>query len=109
MSRNLPGLSQLQFLALGALIAGERPGRELREEVRRFGVRRTRAAFYQFMARLERDGLVEGWYAPVRAGEVTVTERHYRITAAGQRAWKETRAFHAAVERLATGSPESHA
>ena len=109
MARQVPDLSQLQFLALGLLMGGERAGREVREEARRFGVRRTRAAFYQFMARLERDGLVEGWYEPVRAGDQTVTERRYRLTPSGRRAWSEARAFHAAVDRLATGSPASNA
>lgn len=109
MAKHVPDLSQMQYLALGLLVGGERAGREVREEARRFGVRRSRAAFYQFMARLERDGLVEGWYEPVRAGDQTVTERRYRVTAAGRRAWSHAREFHAAVDRLATGSPASNA
>jgi DNA-binding MarR family transcriptional regulator len=109
MAKRVPDISQLQFLALGALLAGERPGRELREVAGEFGVRGTRAAFYQLMARLERAGLVEGWYAPVRVDEQTVTERHYRVTASGRRAWSEARAFHAAVERLSAGSRPSNA
>jgi DNA-binding PadR family transcriptional regulator len=109
MKPNMPDLSPLQYLVLGLLLGEQRPGRELRSEAETFGVRRTRAAFYQLMARLERDGLVEGWYESVRAGDQNVTERHYRITAAGQRAWKAARGFHAAVDRLALGTEESHA
>lgn len=105
----IPDVSHLQYLALGVLLGGERAGRDVREEVRRFGVRRTRAAFYQFMARLERDGLIEGWYDQVRVGDQMVTERRYRITAAGKRTWKETRAFHEAVERISSKPRSSNA
>ena len=97
MAAKIPGITHLQFLALGELQAGERAGRDLRAAVARFGVRRTSAAFYQFMARLERDGLVEGWYEQIPVGDQLVTERRYRSTAAGVKAWKETRAFYQAV------------
>jgi DNA-binding PadR family transcriptional regulator len=95
-----PELSNLQYLALGVLRSSEMPGREIRDAVRRFGVRRTRAAFYQFMARLERDGLVEGWYEQIQVGDQMVTERRYRITAGGRKAWAATHAFYEAVDRL---------
>lgn len=93
----LPTVSHLQYLALGLLRQGDRPGREIRDEAGRFGVRRSAAAFYQMMARLERDHFVEGWYEQIRVGDQAVTERRYRITAAGTRAWEQTRAFHEAV------------
>ena len=99
-----PELSNLQYLALGVLRSSEMPGREIRDAVRRFGVRRTRAAFYQFMARLERDGLVEGWYEQIQVGDQMVTERRYRITAGGRKAWAATHSFYEAVDRLS--SPE---
>jgi DNA-binding PadR family transcriptional regulator len=99
---NIPELSSLQYLALGVLRSGELPGREIRDAVRTFGVRRTRAAFYQFMARLERDGLVEGWYDQVQVGDQMVTERRYRITAEGRKEWAATHAFHEAVARLSS-------
>ncbi len=94
----VPAISHLQFLALGLLLGGEQAGRSIRAEAARFGVRRTGAAFYQFMARLERDGLAEGWYEQITVGGQLVTERRYRITAAGIRTWKQTRAFYEAVE-----------
>ena len=56
----MPDLTHLQFLVLGVLHAGEQPGRAVREALAEYGVRRTAAAFYQLMARLERDGLVDG-------------------------------------------------
>lgn len=105
----VPELSHLQYLALGVLSGGEQAGRELRDAVRAFGVRRTRAAFYQFMARLERDGYVAGWYDQVQVGDQRVTERRYRITAAGRKAWAATHAFYAAVDRLAGGEEPTNA
>ncbi len=103
MPPTLPPLSHLQFLALGVILSREQPGRVIREAVREFGFRRTGAAFYQLMARLERDGFVEGWYDQATVGGQTVTERRYRITGAGSRAWKETRAFYEKVSLAASG------
>lgn len=99
--RALPPVSHLQALALGVLLSSDQPGRVMREELERYGARRTAAAFYQMMARLERDGLVEGWYEPVQVGDQSVTERWYRITAAGKRAWHHTRAFYDRVAEAA--------
>ena len=108
-SRQLPPLSHLQFLALGVLLSGEEPGRVIRDVVADFGVGRTGAAFYQLMARLERDGLVDGWYEPVVVGDQTVRERRYRITAAGNRAWRQTRAFYETVTAAAAQGRLSNA
>ena len=91
MPRELPPLSHLQFLALGVILSSDEPGRVIRDVVADYGVRRTGAAFYQLMARLERDGLTEGWYEPVIVGDQAVRERRYRITGAGSRAWRQTR------------------
>jgi DNA-binding PadR family transcriptional regulator len=100
-SRQLPPLSHLQFLTLGVILSAEEPGRVIREVVADYGVQRTGAAFYQLMARLERDGLVEGWYEPVIVGDQAVRERRYRITAAGTRAWRQTRVFYESVAAAA--------
>ena len=99
--RQLPALSHLQFLALGVILSAEEPGRVIRDVVAEYGVRRTGAAFYQLMARLERDGLIEGWYEPIVVGDQSVRERRYRITAAGSRAWRQTRAFYETVAAAA--------
>jgi DNA-binding PadR family transcriptional regulator len=87
---------------MGVLLMEEQPGRVIRDAVAEFGARRTVAAFYQLMSRLERDGLVEGWYEQVRVHDQAVTERRYRITARGSKAWSQTRAFYEAVA-LAAG------
>ncbi|MDF2771463.1 MAG: hypothetical protein K0S86_957 [Geminicoccaceae bacterium] len=101
--RQLPPLSHLQFLALGVLLTGDEPGRVIRDVVGAYGVQRTGAAFYQLMARLERDGLVEGWYEPIVVGDQAVRERRYRLTPTGARAWRQTRSFY---ETVATAAAE---
>ena len=95
--QRLPDLTHLQFLVLGVLHAGEQPGRVVRDAMKAHGVRRTAAAFYQMMARLERDRLVEGYYGQVVVGDQAVTERRYRITPAGAKAWSETRGFYESI------------
>jgi DNA-binding PadR family transcriptional regulator len=90
----LPPLTSLQFLILGTLLESDRPGRVIRDRLAAFGVRRTPAAFYQLMARLERAGLTTGWYERVVVGDQAVTERRYRLTDAGGRLWRETRDFY---------------
>ena len=108
MDRRLPSISHLQFLTLDILLRGEQPGRAIREEVGRFGVRQSLAAFYQLMARLDRDGLVEGWYQQVTIAGQAVTERRYRLTATGRAAWLETRAFYTEAPLTGTeGEPAS--
>ena len=93
----IPNLTHLQFLVLGVLHGGEQPGRIIRDALAEYGVRRTTAAFYQLMARLERDGLVDGYYGSVAIKDQNVTERRYRITASGSRLWAETRTFYESV------------
>ena len=95
--RELPGLTHLQFLVLGVLLSGQQSGRAIRESIARYGIRRSAPAFYQMMARLERDGMVEGWYGQVKVGDQSVTERRYRATAAGSRMWERAYAFYEGV------------
>ena len=97
----LPSLTHLQFLVLGVLRAEEQSGRAIRQVLAAYGVKRSGPAFYQLMARLERDGLIEGWYEAVVVGDQAVRERRYRITAAGTRAWRQTRAFYETVAAAA--------
>ena len=96
-AKHVPDLTHLQFLVLGVLHSGERPGRLVREALTEYGVRRTGAAFYQLMGRLERDGLVDGYYESIVVGDQSVTERRYRITPAGAAKWTDTRRFYASV------------
>jgi DNA-binding PadR family transcriptional regulator len=98
----LPALTHLQFLVLGVLRSEPQSGRTLRKALASFGVRRTGPAFYQLMARMEKDRLVDGWYEQITAGDQAVTERHYRITPDGARRWNDARAFYEHVARAAT-------
>src|SRR4029434_6699513 len=101
MPRELPPLSHLQFLALGVILSSDEPGRVIRDVVADYGVRRTGAAVYQPIARLERDGLTGEWSRPVIGADQTARERRYRITAAGSRAWRQTRSFYETVAATA--------
>jgi DNA-binding PadR family transcriptional regulator len=94
MQDKLPPLTHLQFLVLSALRDGERPGRAIRDALAGYGVRRTAAAFYQMMARLERAKLVDGWYEQVTVGDQAVSERRYRLRPAGARLCDATCAFY---------------
>src|SRR3954454_12470286 len=96
-TRRIPRLTHLQFLVLGLLRDGERPGRAIREAIAAHGVKRSAPAFYQLMARLERDRLVDGWYEQVTAGDQAVTERRYRLRPAGAKLWTEARDFYTAI------------
>jgi len=97
MSDKLPRLTHLQFLVLGVLHGSEHPGRTIRHTLAAHGVKRTAPAFYQLMARLERDGLVEGWYEQITVKDQAVTERRYRIRSQGLKLWSEARDFYAAI------------
>ena len=60
-----PSLTHLQFLVLGVLRNDPQPGRTLRKALSGYGIRRTGPAFYQLMARMEKERLVDGWYEQI--------------------------------------------
>jgi DNA-binding PadR family transcriptional regulator len=95
----LPPLTHLQFLILGALLAGEQSGKALRRELAQYGIRRTAAAFYQMMARIEDANWVSGSYTQQIVDGQIIKERSYRVTATGERAWRRTRDFYAEAGR----------
>jgi DNA-binding PadR family transcriptional regulator len=95
MSRpRIPDVTHLQFLVLGLLRGGERPGRLLRRALAKHGVQRTGPAFYQMMARLEDAGLVAGEYDQKVVDGQIIKERRYALTPRGTAAWTATRAFY---------------
>lgn len=101
----LPRLSHLQFLVLGILLDAERSGRELRERLADFGVRKSGPGFYQLMARLEDAGFVTGRYRQEVVEGQILRERFYRIRSAGTKAWEECREFQTTViEELGGGT-----
>ena len=97
----LPRLSHLQFLVVGSLQGAGLYGREIRERLDSFGVRKSGPAFYQLMARLEDAGLVDGTYRQEIVDGQILRERHYEITASGRSAWEASRRFYVrAIEGL---------
>ena len=107
MSDRLPRITHLQFLVLGELLAAPQPGRDIRAELHRHGVRRTAPAFYQMMARLEDAGFVEGWYEQKVVEGQLIKERHYRLRPAGLRVWTATRDFYLARLRTLKAAGET--
>ncbi len=99
----LPELSHLQFVVLGALLAGDRAGRELRAGLKRYRVRQSGPAFYQMMSRLESAGLVKGWYTQDVVDGQIIKERNYHLTADGGRAWRACREFYVSAITAAEG------
>jgi DNA-binding PadR family transcriptional regulator len=91
----LPKLSHGQFVVLSVLMENAASGREIRKRLIEFGVRQGGPAFYQLMARMEDASLLLGWYEQKIVKAQIIRERHYRITAAGRRAWNDTRQFYA--------------
>src|SRR3954463_5685416 len=95
MSRpRIPEITHLQFLVLGMLRGGERPGRVIRRTLKRHGIDRSGPAFYQMMARLEDAGLVTGEYDQKVVDGQMIKERRYTLTDRGEAAWTATRAFY---------------
>ena len=94
---SLPEVTHLQFLVLGALKDSELPGRLLRDVLAEHGARKSLAAFYQLMMRLEDAGFVAGWYEQQVVDSQLLKERHYKITAAGVAAWQSVVDFYGTV------------
>jgi DNA-binding PadR family transcriptional regulator len=109
MSRpRIPEITHLQFLVLGMLRAGERPGRFLRRALARHGIARTGPAFYQMMARLEDAGLVGGAYDQKIVDGQIIKERRYALTPRGDAAWTSTRAFYSdAIDEYGPRKPRT--
>lgn len=90
----IPDLTHLQFLVLTALLDRELSGRELRQRIADEGQKKSLAAFYQLMARMEDAKLVKGWYVAKVIDRQGVKERRYKILGGGMRAWESTRDFY---------------
>ena len=102
----IPELSHLQFLVLAQLMAADRTGRQIRAGLKPYRVRQSGPAFYQMMARLEKAGLVSGWYTQEVIEAQIIKERNYRVTAEGRRAWRESLRFYERAMEAAAASSE---
>lgn len=91
----LPKLTHLQFYVLSVLMDGQKSGREVRGLLaREHSQKKTRAAFYQLMARLEEAKLIKGWYESKHVAGNTIKERRYEILGAGAQAFEDQTAFY---------------
>ncbi len=90
----LPPLTHLQFLVLDALHASTRSGAEIRDRLAEHGVKKSTAAFYQLMSRLEDARFVKGWLVNATVDGYPVRERHYKILAKGSTARIKTLEFY---------------
>jgi DNA-binding PadR family transcriptional regulator len=96
-----PTVTDLQFRVLSILTGQERTGREIRRLLEQQGQKKSLAAFYQLMGRLEDANMVEGWYEPKMIDGVAVKESVYRVTGHGIRARERKRDFYAEAAMLA--------
>ena len=92
-----PRLSHLQFLVLGTMLQGPRLGREIRDDLRRFGAKRSGPGFYQLMSRLEEAEWIVGSYKQKTVEGQLIRERVYRLRGAGRTAWNQCRDFNESV------------
>ena len=99
----IPDITHLQFLILTALLSDKRTGREIRSELKKQGQKKSLAAFYQLMSRMEETGYVRGWYETKHVDGQTVKERHYEIRGGGIHAWEETCDFYARLANCRLG------
>ena len=110
MTKDPQHLPRLQFAVLGILSARKLPGRDIRDELRALGLKKTGPTFYRLMTRLEESGMVEGWYEQNVVDGQIFRERIYRALPAGLRAWRKTSDFHVAViGRFSEGQSETGA
>lgn len=101
----VPKLSHIQFMILALLQANDATGKEIRDALRRAGVRRSGPGFYQIMARLEDADFVRGEYQQEIVDSQIIRERGYQITASGRRASLASRDFYLEwIGRLDSGS-----
>ena len=91
----IPDLTHLQYLVLEELEDGERSGRDLRQKLEEYGVRKSSPAFYQLMARLEKADYVRGKYVPRFVGDQNLRERTYTVTPTGIATLASVREFYA--------------
>ena len=100
----MKSLSDVKFLVLTELMQGVRSGREIREELEKQSAKKSLAAFYQIMARMEDEGMIRGWYETKRIDDQTVKSRHYEILGSGRVAWeKQMELFNTAASKIKWG------
>lgn len=79
----IPKISHLQFMILQSLHTEEKTGKQLRNELRLEGVKRTKAAFYQLMNRMEWSGLIKSNYKGETPEYQQLKDKYFNITKKG--------------------------
>jgi len=82
----IPDLTHLQALVIQLLVDADRRGRDLRDDLRREGVKMSGPAFYELMARIEERKLVAGRYVVKVVDGHTIKERWYHMEKRGLKA-----------------------
>lgn len=86
---SIPRISHAQALVLYILTENENsagesiPGRFVRRDMEKTGIKMSGPSFYQMMARMEDRGLIAGHYEKKTADGQTVRERAYKSTKTG--------------------------
>ena len=92
----LPTLTHLQFLVLD-IVAGNAEGisaQQAQDVLSRHGQNHRGPKFYQLMKRLEEAGLIESWYQTFDVAGGDVRRTYYKVTTAGEVAWRVTVQFY---------------
>lgn len=84
-------MAEKKIKLLLLLEPGERSGRSSRESMNQCGYKMNGTSFYQMCARLEDDGLIEGWYTGKTVNNVKIMQRWHRITDKGRQVLEESR------------------
>lgn len=93
----IPKYTHQQFAVMDILLKeGVLWGRDLRAALKADGYGSSNASFYELMDRLEKGGLVEGWYEERDVLGQLFKERKYKITGLGQIARDEVALYYAA-------------
>ncbi len=85
-------------------MGGQATGRQLRQRLADYAVRKSGPAFYQLMSRMEDAGVVKGWYQQEIVEGQIIRERHYKITAPGKTAWRRSSEFYRKVSNELGGA-----
>ena len=71
-------MDQARSAVLAILAKGDRTGRAIRQLLEDRDIKLSGPAFYQFMANMEDEGLVTGWYEEKIVEGETIRQRWYR-------------------------------
>ena len=99
MDHAVPDLTHLQFAALATIADGEVSGRNLRARLAEEDIALAGPAFYQFMGRLVKAGLVASRLNEELIRDLAVKETFYSLTNAGRAEFRRTLDFYLARGR----------